>query len=289
MFIDAAVMSSSSDAVAPKLVPVVSGDNVAFDRENCVSLGKSLHEEYIHNQPFRHIAIENFLPLDVLRRVVAEFPGRKTGRFSDAHSKLKTGYQMEAIESFCITNLQNALNSSQFLEFLEALTGIRGLIPDPHFLGGGLHETAKGGHLSIHADFNAHPRLKLRRRMNLILFLNEGWKQEWGGALELWERDMSACRVKVLPEIGNAVVFNTDEDSFHGHPDPLGCPPDVYRRSIALYYYTAVENLNELRQRTTDFRARPGSKDQRTSMRLRAKELLRDCTPPILARRLRRP
>ena len=141
------------------------------------------------------------------------------------------------------------------------MTGIKGLIPDPHQAGGGLHETATGGHLSIHADFNIHPKLNLRRRMNLILFLNHDWKSSYGGELELWEKDMSACAKSVSPQIGRAVVFNTEDDSFHGHPEPLTCPEDVFRRSLALYYYTIPQPGELDQKRTTDFRARPGSAD----------------------------
>lgn len=270
-----------------RLNPIVAGDAVRLDRAECRRLGEELHDVYVGNRPYPHIAIDNFLPVEVLRRVVDEFPVREPGRFADAHSNLKTDYTMEKISSHYITNLLTALNSSQFLAFLEELTGIKGLMSDPHFAGGGLHETARGGHLSIHADFNVHRTLGVRRRINLIVFLNEHWKEEYGGHLELWERDMSACSQKILPVLGRAVLFNTESDSFHGHPDPTLSPPDVFRRSIALYYYTA-ERSNAERARTTDFKVRPGSKDQRAPIGLRMRELARDLTPPLIDRWLRR-
>ncbi|MEM1045753.1 MAG: 2OG-Fe(II) oxygenase [Pseudomonadota bacterium] len=279
-------LKNGSAFIEAPLTPNVSGDFVSLDRQECLDLGKSLHDTYVNNEPYPHIVIENFLPADLLRRVVSEFPQREQGRFSDANSKLKTGYQMEKIQSHLINNLQTALNSSQFLGFLENMTGIHGLIPDPHFAGGGLHETARGGHLSIHADFNMHPKLRLRRRLNLILFLNEGWQDEWGGHLELWEKDMSKCRHAVAPVMGRAVVFNTDGDSFHGHPDPTQSPENVYRRSIALYYYNAVDNIASEQARTTDFRVRPGSADQKPPLKTRIREIARDLVPPLLARRL---
>jgi hypothetical protein len=276
----------SMTATKPKLEPKVVGDTAFLNREQCRALGRALHDEYVSNDPFPHIVIDDFLPVDVLRRIVAEFPKRKPPRFDDAQSQLKTGYLMEAIESPFITNVINALNSSQFIEFLEEMTGIKGLVPDPHFVGGGLHETASGGHLSIHADFNMHKRLNLRRRMNLILFLNESWKDEYGGQLELWSTDMKERRRSVAPVIGRAVIFNTEEDSYHGHPDPTTSPPDVFRRSLALYYYTAVETPVAPQFRTTQFKVRPGSKDAKPPASVRVREILRDLTPPMLARRL---
>ena len=54
------------------------------------------------------------------------------------------------------------------LEFLETLTGIDGLVPDPYFAGGGLHQIVRGGFLKVHADFNWHPKLRLDRRLNML-------------------------------------------------------------------------------------------------------------------------
>lgn len=285
-------ISETAPAAPPagdaRLTPRVTGETVFLDRAECRALGEALHARYVGNRPFPHIVIDNLLPDAFLRRIVDEFPAREKGRFDDAHSRLKTGYQMEKITSPLITNLIAALNSSPFLDFLERMTGITGLIPDPHQAGGGLHETARGGHLSIHADFNMHPRLRARRRMNLILFLNENWQEDYGGALELWETDMSRKAAAVLPVMGRAVVFNTESDSFHGHPEPLSCPEDVYRRSIALYYYTVPEGAELLEpSHTTDFRRRPGSDDKR-QIRTKLREFLRDVTPPILYRQLKR-
>lgn len=257
---------------------------VALDRAECIARGEELHAAYVSAEPFPHGVYENFLPREVLDRIWAEFPPNEPGRFSDAHSKLKTGYQLEKIRSAYTNAVINALNSHAFLDFLVALTGIPGLIGDPYQAGGGLHETRRGGHLSIHADFNLHERLKLKRRLNLILFLNRDWEESFGGALELWARDMSECRAKILPEMGRAVIFNTDSDSFHGHPDPLTCPENRTRRSLALYYYSIEGALDpNLMSRTTDFRVRPGTAD-RADTKLKTKYLLRDLTPPLLWR-----
>ena len=273
---------------APRLNPRVVGNTIFMDRSECRALGDALHAKYVNNSPFPHIVIDEFLPQDLLRQVVEEFPKREKGRFDDAHSRLKTGYQAEKITSPLITNLIDALNSSPFLDFLERMTGIKGLVTDPHQAGGGLHETAKGGHLSIHADFNMHARLRTRRRMNLILFLNENWQDEYGGALELWETDMSAKAKSVMPVIGRAVVFNTESNTFHGHPDPLTCPENVYRRSLALYYYTVPDEFHSVeRSHSTDFRRRPGSKDKR-QLREKLRALAIDLTPPALYRALKK-
>ena len=90
------------------------------------------------------------------------------------------------------------MNSFEMLLWLEAVTGIEGLIPDPYFGGGGLHQIEPGGFLKVHADFNVHPKLNLDRRLNMLIYLNRDWKDEYGGHLELWERDMSRCRARIF-------------------------------------------------------------------------------------------
>ncbi|MFM8411426.1 MAG: 2OG-Fe(II) oxygenase, partial [Alphaproteobacteria bacterium] len=109
---------------------------------------------------------------------------------------------------------------------------------DPWFDGGGLHETLPGGFLDVHADFNFHGAWFLDRRLNVLVYLNHGWREEWGGCLELWDRDLSRCVKKVVPAFNRTVIFATDDTSFHGHPEPVRCPPGTTRKSVAMYYYS---------------------------------------------------
>ncbi len=251
-----------SDAIADAPVLDLKREQGFFelDRRGAKALGASFARQYQNADPFPHIVLDNFIGADVLREVNRQFPQPEKGRFSDAFSQLKTGYTHEQIRSAYIHDLLAVLNSAAMLNFLEQISGIKGLVADQRFTGGGLHETRRGGHLSIHADFNFHPMTKLRRRLNLILFLNEEWDDAWGGKLELWDKRMTHCVHSVSPLLGRAVIFNTDSDSYHGHPDPLECPAGVTRRSIALYYYTAPDSFRLAH--TTRWRKRPGSKDE---------------------------
>lgn len=154
------------------------------------------------------------------------------------------------------------LNSSTFITFLERLTNVDGLIPDPHFVGGGLHQIERGGFLKMHVDFNKHERLRLDRRLNLLIYLNKDWQEEYGGHLELWDKDVTQCSKKILPVFNRCVVFTTTDFSYHGHPEPLTCPEDRSRKSLALYYYSNGRPASEIRrghsEHSTLFRARPG-------------------------------
>ena len=258
---------------------------LAFDADECRKFGRSLAEEYQTASPFPHVVIDDFLPADLLRQVLADFPSTEGEAFFDRdQERFKFQLSPNESKSAVVRNLFAELNGEAFVAFLEEMTGIAGLIPDPHFVGGGLHETKTGGHLGIHADFNIHEELKLERKLNLLIYLNEDWPEEFGGALELWDRSMKACEKKVAPVFGRAVIFNTALDSFHGHPDPLACPADRSRRSIATYYYAAhADGLAALPKRNTNFQARPGHEDK-TDWQVRRQHFINDWVPPKLQR-----
>ena len=257
----------------------------ALEPDECRAAGRSLAERYQNASPFPHVVIDDFLDPEILRGVLAGFPSSEDKRYFDRdQERLKFHFSPQEVQSGLIRNLFAELNSEAFIGFLEELTGIDGLIADPYFEGGGLHETKRGGHLGVHADFNAHPKLKLERKLNLLIYLNDDWNDEYGGQLELWDREMKACAVRVKPVFGRAVIFSTALDSFHGHPDALNCPPERSRRSIATYYYAAPEEgFAALPKRTTNFQTRPGSGDK-PDWRIRRQHFINDWVPPKLQR-----
>lgn len=232
-----------------------------FDKKLLLENAVNHSEQYGVAHPFPHVVFDNLVPAKVLEEVVEEFPVSvedwKT--FSDAAQTGKFSCENESMIPPATRHLLQQFNSSVFIDFLEKLTGIEGLIPDPHFRGGGLHQTFSGGKLDIHADFNVYKRLQVFRRINVILYLNKDWKEEYGGALELWDKNMTSCVKRVLPEFNRMVIFNTDNFSYHGHPDPLSCPEGESRKSLALYYYTATPPAGvSQKPHTIIFRKRPG-------------------------------
>jgi Rps23 Pro-64 3,4-dihydroxylase Tpa1-like proline 4-hydroxylase len=140
------------------------------------------------------------------------------------------------------------LNSQSFVDFLQELTGIKEkLIADHEFSGGGLHEIKRGGYLKLHADFNKHSN-KLDRRLNILIYLNKDWKEEYGGHFELWDRDLAKCAQKIKPDFNTLALFTTTDFSYHGHPDPLQCPENMSRKSLAMYYYSEGRPSEEINQ-----------------------------------------
>jgi Rps23 Pro-64 3,4-dihydroxylase Tpa1-like proline 4-hydroxylase len=137
-----------------------------------------------------------------------------------------------------IRKILRELNSTLFLRYLSDLTQIPHLLPDPSFIGSGMFLIEPGGFLNVHADFNVHFLNKLDRRLNLLLYLNLGWREAYGGHLELWRAGEPTPTKSILPIANRCVIFATTDQSFHGHPTPLSCPPGRSRNCLSLYYYT---------------------------------------------------
>jgi hypothetical protein len=253
--------------------------------EKLASLARELSNQYATADPFPHIVIDDFLPAAALRKVAETFP--KAGEI-DWHRSVNPRQKKLAAEDETLINedarwLLYQLNSATFMKFLEMLTGIEGLLPDPYFAGGGLHQIERGGYLKIHADFNRHPAFKLDRRLNLLLYLNEDWKEEYGGHLELWNKDMTHSVRRILPTFNRCVIFNTTDLSYHGHPEPLTCPIGMTRKSLALYYYSNGRPDGEVAdEHGTLVKPRPGEIIDGLNGRGTARSLLKRFIPPIV-------
>ncbi|UAY52245.1 2OG-Fe(II) oxygenase [Ferruginibacter albus] len=258
--------------------------------EELLELGKKHSAEYQNAAPFPNIYFDDFFNADALKKVLSEFPelgNDKTDIKFENPYQLKLATKGEYRFEDATKAFVHFLNSQPFLEFLQNLTGIKEtLLPDPYFEGAGFHEIKPGGYLKMHVDFHKHKTSLLDRRVNILVYLNEDWKDEYGGHFELWERDMSKSVKRILPVFNRLAIFSTTDYSWHGHPDPLTCPPDRSRRSLALYYYTNGRPAEEVQvkddERTlTTFVGRKGmdaNVNKYTTIRTIAKSIL----PPII-------
>jgi hypothetical protein len=257
-----------------------------FDRDQLLEVAAAHREGYAAARPFPHVALDGLFPEPVLDAVLSEFPSTHNGQWLKFDSATERKLASNAKTRFgeATRQLLAELNSATFVDFLEELTGISGLVPDPHLEGGGLHQIERGGHLNIHVDFNRHPRLRLDRRLNVLVYLNRDWQPEWGGGLELWSADMQRRERRIDPVFNRMVVFSTTERSYHGHPEPLACPDDRSRRSMALYYYSAgrPEENGRVADAHNPLWAQPGERPVEATLRGRTKELVRRITPPIV-------
>lgn len=206
-------------------------------------------------KPFPHIILDNFLKAEIAENLEIPKANEQFYKYDNAFEKKLATDKMELMPSnICMVLM--LLSSSLFIQWLEKLTGIEGLIPDPHWRGGGIHIIPKGGFLGVHEDFGKHPRLGLYRRLNLLVYLNHAWNTSWGGNLELWDSDMTKCEASIEPLFNRAVLFDTVQAN-HGHPVPLACPETRRRVSLALYYFTSYPPERDFNTKSTQFKARP--------------------------------
>jgi len=261
--------------------------------KNLVSVATKFQAEYQNNVPFPNIHFNDFFNTEFLDSVLAEFninEERDSVFFNDAN-QLKWSSKGDTSFGQNTKELIHFLNTESFLQFLQKLTGIEEtLLPDPYLIGGGLHEIKRDGFLKIHADFNKHTKTKLDRRINVLIYLNKDWEDEYGGHFELWNKDMTHCEKKIKPDFNTLAIFSTSDYSYHGHPSPLNCPVNSSRKSIALYYYTNGRPQNEvhtgLQEHGTLFKARKNEtmdnevKETKTNYRA----ILKDFIPPIILR-----
>lgn len=206
---------------------------------------------YAAAKPFPHTCIDDFLFPTAAQAIADSIPEPGKDRKWDFY--FAKGFEEKwAISDYLslpapAREFVNEFNSGPFIRFLEKLTGIAHLLPDPHLHGGGIHLVKRGGVLQVHSDFNWSEQLAAHRRVNVFVYFNPGWQQDWKGSLELWDAQGQACRASYLPLFNRLVVFTARSDTFHGHPAPLECPEGVWRKSIALYYYSAQRPDEERR------------------------------------------
>ena len=217
---------------------------------NLTELALKEKKNYLTAKPFPNITLNNFFKNDFLNTILGEFPDlSKLNDSENYNAKNEIKLSNKNYEKFppTIKSFIDFLNSNIFLDFLQNLTSINEkLVSDPRLEGGGLHEIKSGGVLKIHTDFNRHPFLDLDRRINVLIYLNKNWQESYGGYLEFWNKNVSKCEKKISPSFNTMAIFSTTDFSNHGHPDPLNCPKEMSRKSIALYYFSSGRPKGEI-------------------------------------------
>ena len=250
----------------------------------------ALASQYASAKPFPSFMLDGFLEPAFAAEVAAAYPTFETAKamgfaFNAVNERKKV--QITDREKFPdpVGRLSDALSSPEFLAALSRITGIPDLLPDPRLWGGGIHVTGPHGRLDVHVDFNIlafEGEPTLYRRLNLLVYLNPGWDEAWGGQVEFWDRDVATCAHSYLPLLNRCVLFETSEISFHGVA-PLTCPSHEVRRSFAVYYYTTAPPPGiAAASHSTIFRARPDER-VRAHLLMPAERLQRQVTARLRA------
>lgn len=229
---------------------------------NPIKIHTSVNYENIQNAaanwacavPFPHFVVDNFFDEEFAKLLEDEFPDFGDSVWHSYNNAIEVKKVCNNWNAFPETTYRalSFLNSSQFVDFVSGLLFANTkLHSDPGLNGGGWHIHRRGGKLNTHLDYSIHPKMGLRRKLNIIIYLNSKWQDEWGGQLGLWgnENDNFPGDLKksIIPKFNRAVVFDTTKNSWHGLPEPLTCPEGEYRKSIAVYYLDQPEAETDTR------------------------------------------
>lgn len=239
---------------------IVSGQMKVVENNDCMIPTEEMRNSFVNALPFHHIVIDNFFNNEFLYYLFGKFPShleKKWWTYDNPLEKKLAFNDLSQLDS-SFEKYFDFLNSKEFISFLENLSGLNDLIPDSELNGGGLHQILKNGKLDVHEDFNIHKGLQAFRKLNVIVYLNPEWKEEFGGHLEIWNKDMTQCARKILPLFNRMVIFRTDMNSNHGHPHPLNCPDYMTRKSLATYYYTKDDAVISTPYKSTVYKKLPG-------------------------------
>jgi len=205
------------------------------------------------NRPFRHVRIDNFFEGPIAEELLHDFPQFDHERAKNEFgmpSRKWTVADLAAISPF-YKKVYEYIQSPLFLKHVSGLTGIANLIADPKMFGGGTHENLEGQDLYPHVDFNYLEQDNLHRRLNLLVYLNKEWEEEWGGAIELHSnprRRQEDTFTSILPLFNRCVIFETTERSWHAFRTirlPEG-KKHLSCKSLSIYLYTKNRPLEEI-------------------------------------------
>jgi hypothetical protein len=223
---------------------------------------EELRSRFRAAEPFPFIMIDDLLDPLFADEVAAAFPSFETAAqqgvtFRSVNERRKIQITDSRLFPEPVKRLEEALAAPDFLDTLSYVSGVPRLLADKQLVGGGLHLTGPGGRLDVHVDFNFLEDRKIHRRLNLLLYLNPVWQDEWGGHVQLWDRHVKHCRHDIVPKHNRCVIFETSEISYHG-VTPVSPSSSLDRRSFAAYYYTREAPPNWAGGvHSTVFQARP--------------------------------
>ncbi len=206
---------------------------------------KTSVKNYGENPPFDYAIIDNFFKPEVADQLAAEFPDFDSDKWHDYNNAIEVKKTCNNWNVFppLTYKMFGFLNSDSFLNLLsETIIPKLPIYSDSGLNGGGWHIHRRGGKLNTHLDYSVHPKLGKQRKLNIIAYMNPNWQEDWGGALGFWDNksaDAPGDLIKsVWSKFNRAVIFDTTQNSWHGLPNPLDCPEDQYRKSLAAYFLT---------------------------------------------------
>lgn len=238
-----------------------------------------LKQQYNTASPCKHLVLDNFLDQELADRLFSNFPSLESlnVKRKSLNENKAEDYHFERWDP-SFSELREVVGSEDFYKWMRELTGIEGLKTTRDSLGSGVHQGGNNSYVDVHVDVNMNPEAGLWRRVNLLIYLNKEWKEEYGGHLELWDKEMKTMHHQVLPSHNRAIIFYTDDNSPHG-VTKVTCPEGESRKSFYTYFYTEIGE--GFKYRDSKFLSRPDDKlskkvmtSTKESIKIKAKQFL---------------
>lgn len=239
-----------------------------------------LHRQFTTAIPCRHLVLDDFLKEEIADQLYENFPPMESlnVKRKSLNENKAEDYHFERWHP-AFSKVRESVNSEEFYQWMRRVTGIEGLVTTRDSLGSGVHQGANGSYVDVHVDVNMNPEAGLWRRVNLLIYLNKNWKDEYGGHLELWDKEMKEKHHHIAPNHNRAVIFYTDDNSPHGY-SKINVPEGETRKSFYTYFYTEIGE--GFKYRDSKFRSRPdeglGKKiitGVKEEVKVRAKQVLK--------------
>ena len=206
--------------------------------------------------PFNHIIIDNFFIEDLAMKLFNEFPNYEDKRWHNYDNPIE-------VKKICNNwNLvpKNTYQTFQFLnspDFINLISNEilnqKKIYADYGLNGGGWHIHKKGGKLNPHLDYSLHPKSGKQRKLNIIIYVNPNWSEDWGGQLGFWDNSSAEkpgeLKKIIWSKFNRAVIFDTTQNSWHGLPNPIKCPKEESRKSLAVYYLCEPPEIVDKREK----------------------------------------
>lgn len=210
---------------------IINHINTSFSDANVLS------DQFSSAKPDPLIVLDNFLPTSSAEKMFVEsisLSPQLWTEFTRNNSHMKECTKLEVMpEAY---NLVSALHSQMFLKWLESVTNITGLIPDPFLIGAGYSKSFKNDILNVHTDFNWNDQLRLHRALSLIVYLTPDWNIEWGGNLNFYDHNNQEVISSISCLFNRCVIWKYHKRGFHS-VDKITCPDAVQRTTFRVFYY----------------------------------------------------
>ena len=220
---------------------------------NWVNNTEILRDSFLNASPFEHVVIDNFLDENYANELYELFPETFDGWYKYENPiEFKFTYDNIDYLDEKMKNFFYYLSSDKLIEIFRKITNINDLTYDEYLHGAGLHCHPRYGKLNVHLDYEKHPFSGKERRVNVIFFLSKNWNNIWNGQNELWDKEAPKCVKKTDVVFNRAIIFKTNDVSWHGLSETILCPEKEYRKSVAFYYLSpliSVKNEHNYRKK----------------------------------------